>query len=189
MLKLLYTWIFGIIGAAVVHLAILFLLPEYSTKDGWSRLSSVADIYEIVRLPDTLSATLPTSENPFIEAAACRFQLEDGPLHVRSLGTAPFWSLALFDKSGINTYSINHRASTDSVLDVVVTTSAQMQKVDGEILPDLSEALLLETTLLEGFVLVRSFVPDPTWQSAVDSFLDDLRCSPVTLAEADPSDA
>ena len=177
MRKLLYTLLLGLVGAAIVHLAIVFLLPEYSTKDGWSRMSAIADYYETVSLQNNPSGPLPASDDPFIEAASCRFNLEDGPLHIRSDGTAPFWTLALFDERGLNTFSLTDRTSTTPSLDVVVMTSGQMQQLEIEIPTELSQALLLETSVIEGFVLVRSFVPDETWQPSVRSFLNDIRCT------------
>lgn len=184
MRKLLYTFALGLIGAAIVHLAIVFLLPEYSTKDGWSRISAIADYYETVPLQNNPSAPRHASDDPFIEAASCRFNLEDGPLHIRSDGTAPFWTVALFDERGLNTFSLTDRASTTPSLDIVVMTASQMQHFEVEIPTELSQALLLETSVIEGFALVRSFIPDETWQPSVRSFLNDIRCTALPISQS-----
>jgi len=180
MLRLFYACILGIVGAGVVHLAILFMLPGYSVHDAWTRISNVAGYYEPINLHEGgPAASLPTPENPFIEASACRFNLEDGMLHIRSEGNVPFWTLAIYDERGLNTFSVSDRVSNGPFLDVAVLTPLQMQRLQGEIPAELNQSLFLETSVIEGFVLVRSFVPDETWQPTVRAFLNGIRCEPL----------
>jgi uncharacterized membrane protein len=180
MLRFFYACLLGIIAAGIVHLAILFLLPSYSVHDAWSRLSSVAGHYETVNMGGRNAAqSLPVPENPFIEASACRYNLEDGPLHIRSQGNVPFWSLAIYDERGLNTFSVSDRVSNGPILDVAILTPLQMQRLQGAIPEALGQALFLETTKVEGFVLVRAFVPDETWQPTVRAFLNEMRCEPL----------
>lgn len=182
MLRLFYACLLGLVGACIVHLAILFMLPSYSVHDAWSRLSSVADHYEIVNMGEgSTGRSLPVPENPFIEASACRYNLEDGPLHIRSEGNVPFWSLAIYDERGLNTFSVSDRVSNGPILDVAILTPLQMQRLQGAIPEDLSQALFLETPEVEGFVLVRAFVPDETWQPTVRTFLNGMRCEPLDI--------
>src|SRR5690606_23950037 len=147
------------------------MLPDYSVHDAWTRLSSAADYYEVVVLNgDAPDNTLPSPENPFIEAAACRFNLEDGMLHISGDGDVPFWTLAIYDQNGLNTFSVSDRVSNNLLLDVVVLTPLQMQRLEGEPPAELQESLFLETSVVEGFVLVRAFIPDETWQPGVRAF-------------------
>lgn len=180
MLRLFYACILGIVGAGIVHLAILFMLPGYSIHDAWTRISNVAGHYETVNLRDNNSENLlPTLENPFINASACRFNLEDGILRIRSEGNVPFWTLAIYDQRGLNTFSVSDRISDGAFLDIAVLTPLQMQRLEGETPAEFSQSLFLETDIIEGFVLVRAFVPDETWQPTIQSFLNGLRCEPV----------
>ena len=48
MLKLLYALLVGLFGAGIVHIAILFLVPDFSERDVWSRLAMVSDYYRVV---------------------------------------------------------------------------------------------------------------------------------------------
>jgi len=42
MRKLLYAVLLGLIGAGIVHIVILILLPLFSQRDAWSRLAAAA---------------------------------------------------------------------------------------------------------------------------------------------------
>ena len=50
MLRLLYALLVGIVGAGIVHIVVLLLVPSYSERDAWSRLSEMADLYGIAPL-------------------------------------------------------------------------------------------------------------------------------------------
>jgi len=178
MLRLVHAIVMGLIGAGIVHLMILFLLPNYSVRDAWTQVSSVADYYETVRLRGDNSTTraLPHPADPFIDAAACRFNLEDGMLSVRGQGDIPFWTLAIYDERGLNTFSISDRVSSGPLLDAVVLTPIQMQRLKADEANEGDQSLYLETSVIEGFVLVRAFLPDETWQPKVSAFLDSLQC-------------
>ena len=45
--KLLHATLLGLIGAGIVHIVILFLLPDMSPRDAWSRLARQAETYQI----------------------------------------------------------------------------------------------------------------------------------------------
>lgn len=175
MLRLLHTCLLGLLGAGIVHLAILFMLPGYSVRDAWTQISSVANYYEPVRLR-THQATLPVPEDPFFDAVACRFNLEDGMLSVRGQGKIPFWTMAIYDDRGLNTFSVSDRVSKNSLLEAVVLTPIQMQRLKADEAAEADQSLFLETDVIDGFVLVRAFIPDETWQPTVSGFLDSLQC-------------
>jgi len=182
MLRVLYAVILGLVGAGVVHIAILFMLPSYSERDIWSQVSSVAGPYKAIPLNrETLKGTPPRPTNPFLSAAACRFDLSDGPVHVTAPGAVPMWSMSIYDSDGLNVFGFNDRTATDKVLDLVVLTPPQMQKVRAEIPAGFERSVFVETGTEEGIVLVRVLMPDDTWQGVIDTFLGGLRCTPVPL--------
>ena len=83
MLRLLYAILLGVVGAGIVHISILLLLPLFSDRDAWSRLAAAADLY-VVTAADGSDGSAPTVEapDPFFRAVACRFDLEDGPVRL-----------------------------------------------------------------------------------------------------------
>jgi uncharacterized membrane protein len=42
MLRLFYILLIGIVGAGIVHIAVLLLLPQFSERDAWSSRSDAA---------------------------------------------------------------------------------------------------------------------------------------------------
>lgn len=178
MLRFVHTCILGLIAAGVVHLAIVFMLPDHTVRDAWSRISNAADYYQTIQLDARPDSPLRIN-NPYFAGAACRFSLEDGLLHVRSEGKIPFWTLAIFDNRSQNTFSLNDRVAEDHSLDTILLTPIQMQRLKNDPSADLGQSLFVETDVVEGFVLVRAFIPDETWEPQVRAFLNSIRCEAV----------
>ncbi len=178
MRKLLYTLFIGLVGAGIVHITVLLLLPRFSERDAWSRLSEASDFYKAVRVDGGGGAqALVKAVDPLFHAAACRFDLNEGPVHIRAPGNVPFWSVSLYNRAGQNVYSFNDRITDTGTLDFVVLTSAQMIEVRKQMPEDYKRAVFVQTPLGQGIGVVRVFVPDPTWEEATSSFLARLSCS------------
>ena len=79
MRKLVYAVILGLVGAGIVHIAVLLMVPDFSERDAWSRLAQASDFYKVTRL-DAEAGGPPVvkSVDPLFFAAACRFDLSDG---------------------------------------------------------------------------------------------------------------
>ena len=130
MLRLFYVLLIGIIGAGIVHISVLLLLPQFSERDAWSSLAEAADFYKAVRIDaGDGSPPIVKAVDPLFHAAACRFDLDEGPVHLRAPGSVPFWSVSIYNRAGQNVYSFNDRATDKGALDFVVLTSEQMIEV------------------------------------------------------------
>lgn len=178
MLRLLYALLVGIVGAGAVHIVVLLLLPAVSERDAWSSLAEAGDYYKAVRIDSNDgSPPLVKAVDPLFHAAACRFDLNDGPVHVRAPGNVPFWSVSIYDRAGQNVYSFNDRATDRGALDFVVLTSAQMIEVRKAVPEEYRRAIFVQVPLGEGIVLVRTFVPDATWEQTTSQFLARIACT------------
>lgn len=178
MLRLLHAILLGLIGAGIVHIIVLLLVPQFSERDAWSRLAMATDFYKVVRF-DARHGDTPAlrSGDPLFYAAACRFDLAEGVVHALAPGRPPFWSVSVYNRAGQNIYSFNDRAATDGSLDFVVATPAQMVEIRKEVIDEFKKSIFVETELDEGILVVRSFVPDDSWDQAVSTFLDRLSCT------------
>ena len=177
MRRLALTVATGLVGAGIVHIVVLLLLPQFSDRDAWSRLALAAGPYRVVRL-DGQAGQDPMVESidPLFQAAACRFDLGDGMLHIRASGHVPFWSASVYERGGENLYSFNDRTAEDGVLDFVVLTPAQMIEMRKQLPEEFGSSIFVETTAAEGIVVIRSFVPDSSWRPTVSKFLGSLSC-------------
>ncbi|MGX5804559.1 DUF1254 domain-containing protein [Bradyrhizobium sp. Arg314] len=177
MRSLLHALILGILGAGIVHIVVLLLVPEFSERDAWSRLAMASDLYRMTRLDaEAGGAPVVKSVDPLFYAAACRFDLADGLVRIKAPGDVPFWSASVYDRNGHNIYSFNDHNANGEKLDAVVLTPAQMIDVRRDLPEDLQGAIFVEAPIEEGIFVVRAFVPDESWKPIVSRFLEQSAC-------------
>jgi uncharacterized membrane protein len=178
MRKLLYAIVVGLIGAGIAHIVILFLLPQMSPRDAWSRLAESTDLYATTpyQVASPVGGQAGVAD-PYFRAVACRFDLSDGVTRIFRDGKVPFWSASVYDRNGQNIYSLSDRTANDGVLDIVVLTPAQMVDMRKSPLEELQDSVFVEAPITEGMVVIRSFVPDESWNSIITGFLGAIDCS------------
>ena len=177
MRRLLYALAVGLVGAGIVHIVVLLLLPAFSERDAWSRLEGRVENYRMTRIDHTPAAeVIHRSADPLFYVAACRFDLEDGYAHIIAPGRVPYWSVSVYDRSGQNIYSFNDRTTASGELDFVVVTPPQMIAVRKELPETLVSSVFVEADINEGIALVRVFVPDESWAPRLASYVDGMIC-------------
>lgn len=178
MLRFVYAIVLGLLGAGIAHIAILFLLPQMSPRDAWSRLEQTAGLYTVTPYAvETPIGGQTGTADPFFKAVACRFDLSDGIAHIFRDQKAPFWSASVYDRSGQNLYSLNDRTAKDGILDIVVLTPTQMVDMRKSPVEELENAVFVEAPITEGMIVVRSFLPDESWTRDVAGFLSAIECA------------
>jgi uncharacterized membrane protein len=177
MAKLLYALAVAIVGAGIVHIAILLMLPAFSERDAWSKLTDLSDDYTVTRVagPPGQPAVLQSSD-PFFNAVACRFDLTNGVTHLTGQGAVPFWSASVYDRNGQNIYSFNDRTATEGALDFVIATPLQMTEVRKNLPPIFKSSVFVEADIDEGIVVIRTFVSDDSWKRVITQWLDSVSC-------------
>jgi uncharacterized membrane protein len=180
--RLLYAILVGVVGAAIIHIAILFLIPHTTARDAWSQLEDAGELYQVTPATGSGTEVVPLVRNgdPLFRAAACRFDLADGGLQLSSPHQLPFWSLSIHDRAGQTSYSLTDRAASKGLLDVVILSPLQMVEMRRAMPAELERAVFIESTTSEGIVLLRALVPDQSWNSVADRFFRDLNCQPLT---------
>lgn len=176
MSRFLHLLFLGLIGAAIVHIAVLLLIPHYSDKNAWAKLERLGEAYQFHQLnSDTKVLSNP---DPLIQQAVCRFDLSDGPLKLAAQKSAPFWSLSIYTPSGDNLYSINDTISNDRALDLIIANPLGVAALRSDGTFDESETSMVSLPMKKGAVILRVFVPDASWQSIAQSFFADASCAP-----------
>lgn len=174
-----YALLVGLIGAGIVHIAILFLVPAMTDRDSWARLSRVAEPFAVVRVSAQPGAEpLVRAAGPLFEVAACRFDISEAILHVEAPDGVPFWSAAVYDTAGRNLYSFTDRTADGRQLDLVVLSPTQMIELRRALPEEFERSIIVESEALSGIVVVRAFVPDPSWRPTVLRFLESVSCQP-----------
>lgn len=176
MAKLVRLVLLGLIGAAIVHIAIVFLVPVYSDKNAWSRIEASGDPYRFYRLGQK---TGPISDSdPLVKEATCRFDLSNGPVHITTQRNVPYWSLSIYAPNGDNLYSLNDNVSNDRKLDLVIADPIGMASLRSDASRSDTRSIFIEQNIGEGAAVLRVFVPDTTWNAQVQRFFDEAQCEP-----------
>lgn len=178
MSRLVYALLLGLVGAGIVHIVVLLLVPSYSQRDAWSTLAAREQLYDLVRLDNPGAAPLIGSLDPLFSAAACRFDLQDGALRVWGEGSVPYWSISIHDRAGQNIFSFNDRSSSDGRLDFVVASPLQMIELRNAMPVEFDRSVFVEAALDEGIVVLRAFAPDESWSPTVTAYLEGITCAP-----------
>ncbi|MBP1843814.1 putative membrane protein [Rhizobium petrolearium] len=178
-LQILFASVTGLIGAALLHLVIVLLLPEFSERDAYTRVLAEGDIHRFYRLGERPDRAGLSKDDPFVEAAVCAFDVSSGPVRLTAHnGGVPFWSLAIYDQSSNEVFSINDRTSADGMLDVVIATPVQITTLRKSLPQAVSQSILVETQQAEGYVILRSLVPQASFADIASQFLAQATCAP-----------
>ncbi|MGK9050212.1 DUF1254 domain-containing protein [Neorhizobium sp. CSC1952] len=178
-LQVLFAVVTGLIGAALLHLVIVLLLPDFSERDAYTRVLAEGESHRFYRLGEKPDRAGLSKDDPFVDTAVCAFDVSEGPLRLTAPnGGVPFWSLAVYDQSSNEVFSINDRTSAGGVLDVVIATPVQLTSLRQAQPPALSQSILVETTQAEGYVVLRSLVPQPSFADIASQFLSQATCTP-----------
>ena len=180
MFRIAYAIILGLVGAAAIHIGIILLIPVFSDQNAWARVTSYGAPW---RFHPVIEKETPDRSglavDPLFDAVACHFTLEEAPARITSAGDVPFWSLSIYNRRGENIYSFNDRTAINEELDLVVADPVQMIELKKTAPPELANSVMIEADMDEGFVVVRSFVPDRSFQAIVEDFLRGATCEPL----------
>ncbi|WP_062228965.1 DUF1254 domain-containing protein [Aureimonas frigidaquae] len=180
--KLILALATGLIGAAIVHIAVIFLMPAVAQDSAWNKLARLSPP-EVTVTIDTGPQSAFALMDPAFRVSACRFDLTDGPIRVEAAAQPAFWSASVFSRAGDNLYSINQRAALDDRLDLVIGTQAQFEalRIGGEF--EEGASIFVPFDASEGYALLRGLVESPSLAPLMDSFVQTLRCTAIPLPD------
>ncbi len=178
--KPFYALALGIVGALLVHIATLFLIPRMAENDAWARLSRTTrpGAFTTIDADSDIAASMQAFDPNFI-IAACQFSLADGPVSLTGSAAPDFWSLSIFNRQGANIFSINDRSMQDGALDVVVATPLQLIEFQKDMPAELVNSVFAEADVRDGFVVMRAFVPEVSMKAQVMNFIRSASCEPL----------
>lgn len=193
-LKLLLAVVVGLVGAAIVHILVVFAIPAQSRGDGWSRLERLGPLFATVPVtglsageaaPDAgTEGTAFGFVDPAFLTVACRFTTETGPVRLLATEKTPFWSASISARNGDNLYSISERVALDGRLDLLVGEREQLDLARLEGTPADPVTIPVEFAAEEGILVVRALVAEESQRPFVDRFARSVACRPATAEEA-----
>ena len=86
--------------------------------------------------------------------------------------------MSVHDREGQNIFSLNDRTASDGTLDIVVLKPVQMLELRNAFPADFERSIFVEADIDAGIVVIRSFLPDATWQPRIAAYLESISCEP-----------
>ena len=111
--------------------------------------------------------------DPMFVHSACILPLEDAPGVLSLAAPDHFWSLALYNSSGIATFSLNDRTAQNGMLDMLIVNLVQSALLKENPPDDIDEIIVVETQSDVLIAVFRIYAPTP-----------DLRRSALEAIEA-----
>lgn len=179
MLRLLLAILTGLVGAALLHIFIILVLPLYTGTDIWSKTTSLDADFEFYLLPDKIAGADLYNDDPNVQLAICTFDIENGPLQIFAERPANLWTFSIFGKDGSEIYSMSRRSSIDGQVNILVLTPTQLLVLKSQE-PDLvAKTVSVEMPDIEGFAVLRYITPSHSELSEARAFLTGAQCLPL----------
>lgn len=196
MAKVVLAVLIGLFGAAAVHIAVIFLIPQVADNNAWGRLSRIGPMYAVVGI-DALRAPAAgpvagsegsrTQDFAFVDpgflTASCRFSLADGPVRVSARERTSFWSASIYTREGDNVYSINDRSAVGGQFDLLIGQAEQLVAERATSADSGEVTIPVEVDLTEGFLTLRALVAEESQRPSVAGFLRSVTCARAEPAE------
>jgi uncharacterized membrane protein len=169
----------ALVLAAAVHLVSILLMPRLAPKDAFLRLAAVGPINAFHPLPRALPGTELTPFNdPATATGVCRYDLAQGPLHVRAklIGDG-FVSLSFHERHDKIFYALTDRAAQHRDFDIYVVTAEQLAAMKAKDVPDEPpKGLRVLARDHRGFVFARALSPLPSAYDAAAQQIAAIDC-------------
>ncbi|MGL5447923.1 MAG: DUF1254 domain-containing protein [Rhabdaerophilum sp.] len=180
MMILLHLLIAGVI-AGLMHIAGLFALPRFAHEDAFSVFSRQASGDSITLIAEENLRQMPFVD-PHVAIGICKFDLTVGPFRVRTGLSDTFLAVVFAREQHGILASVSDRAATSGALDVVLATSAQLERI--ALLDDGNEAIeevRVPSTQTRGIAIIKVLVDRPSSRPVAEAVIRAVQCGSEAL--------
>lgn len=178
MRSVLFASILGLVGAAMLHIIIVLVLPQFTGRDAYTRVLGLLEMDSFFSLTSTPGPTGLSNDDPYLRSAVCSFSIADGPARFLARGAVPFWSLAVFDSASNEVFSMNDHTAVNGRLDLVVATPIQLVELRKTPPEALAQSIVVEMKEEDGYAVLRAMAPLDSFEDQVRNFLAESSCEP-----------
>lgn len=180
----------GVLLGVIIHILVVFAVPTVAVADAWSKLARLGEEHAMIDLPapGDSQAALPGLD-PNMRYAVCRFDLSDRPLRIEAAVPEDYWSIALYDRRGVNYYTLNDRSVPGRGVTLWIANRRQLLVMQPETPEEQEDRLIVGARGDQGFVLVQALVATPSRADMVQAALEQTHCSSETYTQQPPQQA
>ena len=173
-------WLLGaLVLAGIVHLTTVLLLPRMATQDAYARVSTIAPVNTVIPIPGpTPEKALMPFMDPAFQVSVCRYDLSRGALKFSVPISQAYTSVSFYTRSDVAYYAINDRAAGRRVIELDLMTAAQRAALPENEEITAADRLIVTSPTTTGLIVIRAFVPEAGWVSAVRTALASAQCRP-----------
>lgn len=169
------------IVAGLTHIVGILLIPYFSQRDIYSRLEAGAPPNQLVLIDKADLKAFPFADTN-LAVAVCRYDLTGGPVRLRVPLSETFLVLALAERRLGIFASVSDRAATGGILDVVVATTPQLDRIarlDDE--DQAVEEIRVAAPGLKGLAILKVFIDRPSSRERAEALLRRAQCESEAL--------
>ena len=186
--RIAYYALCALVLAGIVHISIVLLIPTYGTQDAFAIISRKIEPFSFRQIPGTGPDALLRDIDPFFAYGVCRFERAQGGLLMRGPKIDTFWSATVLDEDGTVIYGLNSRTAIEGRLGLVVLDSVEILRLREAQPTEAESAIVVESDVKAGFVVLRVLKPDESWNERAVSFLKTISCEPYRVSEPAPEE-
>jgi uncharacterized membrane protein len=175
--RLLYLALCTLVLAGITHICIILLIPAFGTRDAFAVLSRQTEPLQFVTLDVDAPDTPLSDVDPFFAYGVCRFSLSDSGVILNGEKIDTFWSATIVDGDGTVVYSLNSRTAVDQKLELILLNPIQILRLRELKPPEVEGAIVVESDMAGGFIVLRVLQPDSSWDLKAREFLSSVQCN------------
>lgn len=163
----------------IIHIASILWVPVSAKNDSWTRLAGLGPVnmLHIMAPAQNGRAVLPDLD-PSLRYAVCRYDLTDGPLLITAQVPLVYWSVAFYDRRGLNYYALNDRLVAGRGIKLAVATRQQLLALEPQTsaTAENDQMLLIGAPGPLGFAVFRALVPGPSFEAMIAAAFAGTSC-------------
>ncbi len=168
----------GLVLGLIIHIVSVLILPSLAENNAWSRLSRFGGFNTLHILPPaTPQIEAIPDMDPSLRYAICRYDLETGPLKIVTTIPRYYWSLAIYDQSGGNYFTLNNRSAGRETLTLWIADQRQILAMEPDGQEDVEERLIVKSNGRYGIAMLRILVAGPSHETFARSILANSTCA------------
>lgn len=179
MIRFLLWLVGGVVLGGIIHIIVILTLPSLAEENLWTRIEALdADNKMLILPPVVAGEPNPLGLDPTLIYGICQIDLAQGPAYVSDLLPDAFWSVAIYDQSGVVTYSTTNRDGIGQVLEIGIFNAAQTRLLAQQQLDVAEGVLVVEAAKDKLAVLVRLAPPHQAMRQRFADVLAQTVCGP-----------